>query len=56
MRTRNRHLAEHKLISVEVLRDQMAELREILERWLYQAAGHRDGQIDQIRAQGAERA
>lgn len=52
----NRHLAEHKLINVEVLRDQMAELREILECWVYQAADHRDWQIDQIKAQGAERA
>lgn len=52
----NRHLAEHKLINVEVLRDQMAELREILERWVYQAAHHRDWQNDQIKAQGAERA
>ena len=46
---------EHKLINVEVLRDQMAELRETLERWVYQGADHRDWQIDQ-RAQGAERA
>ncbi|MDR7102851.1 hypothetical protein [Croceicoccus sp. BE223] len=45
----NRHLAEHKLINVEVLRDQTAELREILERWVYQAADHRDWQIDQIK-------
>lgn len=43
----NRHLAEHKLINVEVLRDQMQELRDILERWIYQAAAHRDWQLEQ---------
>lgn len=31
----NRHLTEHKLTNVEVLRDQMAEIRDILERWIY---------------------
>jgi hypothetical protein len=44
----NRHLAEHKLINVEVLRDQMAELREILEGWVYQAEDHRRWQLEQI--------
>ncbi|MFM9976938.1 MAG: hypothetical protein ACKVOP_02675 [Sphingomonadaceae bacterium] len=34
----NRHLADHKLINVDVLRKQMRELQEILERWYYQAA------------------
>jgi RNA-binding protein YhbY len=29
----NRRLAEHKLINVEVLRDQLKELQEILERF-----------------------
>ena len=33
----NRHLAEHKLINVEVLRDHMRELREILKFWIYRA-------------------
>jgi hypothetical protein len=33
----NRHLAEHKLINVEVLRDQMKELQDILEAWYYHA-------------------
>lgn len=37
----NRHLAKHKLINVEVLRDQMRELQGILERWVYQAMEHR---------------
>lgn len=44
----NRHLAEHKLINVEVLRDQMVELRDILECWIYQAADHREWQLEQF--------
>jgi hypothetical protein len=44
----NRHLADHKLINVEVLRDQMAELKDILERWIYRAAAYRDWQLEQI--------
>ncbi|MFN4340144.1 hypothetical protein, partial [Parvibaculum sp.] len=43
----NRHLAKHKLINVEVLRDQMRELQGILERWVYQAMEHRDWQLGQ---------
>ena len=38
----NRHLADHKLINVEVLRDQMQELRDLLERWVYQVASYCD--------------
>lgn len=33
----NRHLTEHKLINVEVLREQMKELQEILKRWYHKA-------------------
>lgn len=44
----NRHLADHKLINVEVLRDQMAELREILDRWVYGAADYLDWQREQM--------
>jgi len=43
----NRHLAEHKLINVEVLRDYMTELQEILERFVYQAEDHRSWQLEQ---------
>ena len=43
----NRHLAEHKLINVEVLRDQMRELQDILERWVYHAMEHCDRQLEQ---------
>jgi hypothetical protein len=39
-----------------VLREQMTDLSEILERWVYQASDHRAWQIDQIKTQGAERA
>jgi hypothetical protein len=42
----NRHLAEHKLINVEVLRDQMKELQQILETWYYQANDYRGWQRD----------
>lgn len=44
----NRHLADHKLINVDVLRDQMKELQVTLERWVYQVADHRDYQLDQM--------
>lgn len=44
----NRHLADHKLINVELLRDQMAELREILDRWVYGAADYLDWQREQM--------
>ena len=50
----NRHLAEHKLINVEVLRDQMQELRDILERWIYQVEDHRNWQLEQIAEYGTE--
>lgn len=50
----NRHLADYKLINVEVLRDQMTELQEILERWVYEAAGYRDYQLEQIAEHGAK--
>lgn len=50
----NRHLAEHKLINVEVLRDHMAELKDILERWIYRAADYRDWQLEQLAEFGAE--
>jgi hypothetical protein len=43
----NRHLAEHKLINVEVLRDQMKELQLILERWYYQASDYLDLQREE---------
>lgn len=43
----NRHLAEHKLINVEVLLDHMRELQDILERWVHQAADFRDWQLEQ---------
>jgi len=42
----NRHLAEHKLINVEVLQQQMQELQNILERWCCQVAEYRDWQLE----------
>ena len=50
----NRHLAEHKLINVEVLRDQMQELKDILEHWIYEVASYRDWQLEQRAEYGAE--
>lgn len=50
----NRHLAEHKLINVEVLREQMQELKDILERWIYEAASYRDWQLEQRAEYGPE--
>lgn len=50
----NRHLADHKLINVEVLRDQMEELQKILERWVHQAADYRDWLLEQKAEYGAE--
>lgn len=43
----NQHLAEFKLINVIVLRDQMIELQDILERWVYQIADHVDWQAEE---------
>lgn len=43
----NQHLAEFKLINVIVLRDQMMELQDILERWVYQIADHVDWQAEE---------
>ena len=43
----NRHLAEHKLINVIVLHEQMEELQAILERWVWQVADHRDWQLEE---------
>lgn len=50
----NRHLTKHKLINVEVLREQMQELRHILERWIYQAAEYREWQLEERAASGVE--
>lgn len=50
----NRHLAEHKLINVEVLHDFMRELQDILERWVDRAAAHRDWQLEARAAYGDE--
>ena len=43
----NRHLADHKIINVEVLRYHMMELQDILERWVYQIEDHRHWQNDE---------
>ena len=40
----NQHLAEHKLINVEVLQGQMEELQDILETWVYRAMNYRESQ------------
>jgi hypothetical protein len=40
----NRHLADHKLINVDILRVQMRELQSILERWYYQAMDRQEYQ------------
>ena len=50
----NRHLAEHKLINVEVLREYMRELQDILERWVDRAADYRDWQLEERAAYGVE--
>jgi hypothetical protein len=43
----SRHLAQHKLINVEVLHDHMCELQDILERWVDRAAHYREWQLEQ---------
>jgi hypothetical protein len=50
----NRHLAQHKLINVEVLRDQMHEVQQILDRWYYQAEDFRQYQVDQLAEHGRD--
>lgn len=43
----NRHLTDHKLINVIVLREQMKEIQEILARWYYQASDILAWQLEQ---------
>lgn len=50
----NQHLAEHKLINVEVLRDHMRELQDILEGWVDRAADFRDWQLEERADHGFE--
>jgi hypothetical protein len=51
----NRHLANHKIINVEVLRDHMQELQSILERWYYEASDHLDWQREEAAMYEGER-
>lgn len=44
----NRHLSEHKLINVEVLRDYMREIQEILKAWYYEVKEFRQWQLEQL--------
>ena len=48
----NRHLTEHKLINVEVLRDQMKEMQELLNRWDTQCWAFLDWQAEERAACG----
>jgi hypothetical protein len=51
----NRHLADHKLINVEVLQEQMQELQSILECWYYAASDYLDWMREEAAIYDADR-